>query len=77
MEERMDARFKEQEEKIDAKIDSRFKEQEEKIDAKFAQQAIDIAEQFHMAFESAERIHNQMEARNNKRIDKVKKALQF
>jgi len=28
-----------------------------------------VAEQFHMAFESAERIHKQMEARINKRID--------
>ena len=37
-------------------MDARFKEQEEKFDAKFAQQAIDIAEQFHFAFESAERI---------------------
>lgn len=40
---------------MEERIDARFKEQEERFDAKFAQQAIDIAEQFHFAFESAER----------------------
>ena len=73
MEERMDAKYatkedlKAMEERLDAKMDK-----------KFAEQSQEIAEQFHMAFESAERIHKQMEARINKRIDqKIAQALQF
>ena len=54
MEERMDAKYvtkedlKAMEERLDAKMDK-----------KFAEQSQEIAEQFHKAFESAERIHKQ------------------
>ena len=48
---------------------------DKKIDAKFAEQAIEISEEFRMAFESADRIHSKMLAgdnkRNNKKISQV------
>lgn len=48
---------------------------DKKIDAKFAEQAIEISEEFRMAFESADRIHSKMLAgvnkKNNKKISQV------
>ena len=59
-----------------------FKAMEErldkKIDAKFAEQAIEISEEFRMIFESADRIHSKMIAevngankKNNKKISQA------
>ena len=49
-----------------------------KMDARFAEQTKDIAEELTMIFESAGRIHDNIEARVNKRTDqKIEQALQY
>ena len=74
--------FKIQEELKDCVKKDDLKAMEERIDKKmedrFALQSQEIANQFHMAFESAERIHRQMEARIDEKIDmKIAQALQM
>lgn len=73
MEERMNAKFatKDDLKGLEKRIDKKMK-------ARFAQQSQEIANQFHMAFESAERIHRQMEARIDAKNDmKIAQALQM
>lgn len=90
MEEKMDTKFatkddlKAMEERMNAKFATKddLKELEKRIDKKmetrFTQQSQEIANQFHMAFESAERIHRQMEARIDAKIDmKIAQAMQM
>ena len=90
MEERMDAKYATKddlnamEERMDAKYATKddLKAMEQrmyaKMDARFAKQTKDIAEELTMIFESAGRIHDNIEARVNKRTDqKIEQALQY
>ena len=73
MEERMDAKYA-------TKDDLKAMEQRmyAKMNARFAEQTKDIAEELTMIFESAGRIHDNIEARVNKRTDqKIEQALQY